>query len=54
MSRFALPLILLLAACGQQLPPPASAEDIEQAVSRAEQQLATAESAAAKRTNLGG
>jgi hypothetical protein len=53
MSRFGLPLLLLLAACGQQLPPAASAQDIERAVSRAERQLATAESAAAKRANFG-
>lgn len=52
MSRFALSMMLLLAACGQQLPPPASAEDIQRAVDRAERQLAEARSEAAARQGI--
>ena len=46
MKRIALPLTLLLAACAQQLPPAADADDINRAVAKAEQQLAAAKSAA--------
>ena len=42
MKRIALPLTLLLAACGQQLPPAASAEEINRAVDRAELAAANA------------
>jgi predicted small lipoprotein YifL len=52
MARFGLSLMLLLAACGQQLPPAASAEDIQKAVDRADQQLAAAQSAAAARQGI--
>lgn len=42
MARILLPLTLLLAACGQQLPPAADADDIQRAVDRAELAAATA------------
>lgn len=42
MKRIALPLVLMLAACGQQLPPAASADEIHRAVERAELAAATA------------
>lgn len=42
MSRIALPLFLLLAACGQEMPPAASADEIQRAVERAELAAASA------------
>jgi len=42
MKRIALPLTLLLAACAQELPPAASADEIQRAVDRAEMAAATA------------
>ena len=52
MFRIAMPLtLLLLAACAQELPPAASADEIQRAVDRAE--LAAA-SAAAKATTVRG
>jgi outer membrane biogenesis lipoprotein LolB len=53
MSRFGLTIMLLLAACSQQLPPAASAEDIERAVTQAEKQQLAARGSAASRSGLG-
>jgi hypothetical protein len=52
MARIALPFALLLAACGQQLPPAASADEIQRAVDRAE--MAAASAVAKSQTTRGG